>query len=246
MSNSNGKSQEAWGWKLADILVKFLIPVAVAYFAWAQNNVSIRSERAHRDTATELKLVEITWTYLMEQGSTKKKAALALVSTLRPQLAVKLTSALSQDEKQPPEIRIQASRFTADVSASALEGYKIDIYYRKDVPEMQRVAKSIQSILKDCNLKNDIALAPREEEFFRNTGLPYGNEVRYDFETESEAAHALAAIINSANLSLNIRLRPVRVHKTPDILSVYVWAVSYENLKSLMIKKELGGESTQQ
>jgi hypothetical protein len=222
MSYSDTKFKGPWGWNLADIAVKLLIPLAVAYFAWVQNDIAIRNQSTQQDRSVELKLVEIAWTSLTSEDQTEKSSALNLVRTLRPELAAKLASSVSQDEKQPPEIRREASQFTADISASSLEDYKIDIYYQADVAVAARTAKNVQTIILSRKLTKRIVLAPRDDAFFADVGIPDGNEVRYLPGIEDEPAQALAAILNSTDISMNFRLRPVHT-RTPGTLSVFIY-----------------------
>jgi hypothetical protein len=220
MSNSN---ERKLGWKIADLVAKLLIPVAVAYFAWVQNDAAIRSERTHQEVASELKLLEIAWTSLMSEDPAKKNLALDLLRTMQPELAGNLMSVFSQDETQPPEIRMRASQIMTDITGLLLRSYKIDIYYQDDIPEAEYSARYVESIVTDSKLTSRITLAARSHSFFTKVTLPVGNEVRYDSESELEAAQALAALINSNDISLNFRVRPVRVRRTPGILSVFIW-----------------------
>lgn len=157
-------------------------------------------------------------TALKELGETSIKSG-------EPQivpLAINSLAAVSQDPMQSTDTRKEASQFAVDIASLILRDYKIDIYYEKDKAESEKVTRKVESIIKGENLAKKVVLIPVTQDFFKSTGMPRANEVRYESRREDEAAQALATVINLIDFSLNFRLRPV-VTRTPGTLSIFVW-----------------------
>src|SRR5262249_39950670 len=127
------------------------------------------------------------------------------------------------------DIRAKAAQIAVDNSVSKISDYKIDIYYQKNKPEEETIAKRIESVIKSRNLNNHIVLTPQDDVFFESRkqtiGLLPGNEVRFEAGVDYEAGQALAALINADDPTLNFRTRPYVKHIT-RALSIFMWVAS--------------------
>jgi hypothetical protein len=220
MTGTN-KSPSHWGWKASDLLVKALIPIALAAFAFLQHDISIQNQMRQQETATDLKVLEIAWPLLVEPEGESKSLGLSLIRTLRPELATQIASVVSIDEGQPDSVREQALRVVADAGSAALGKFKVDIYYDSARPNLAGLAARIESLLRNQAGVRDVVLAPRAARFFNITGRPLGNEVRYEPGREENAARALVALLNTETPSLAFRLRSVHT-RTAGTISIFL------------------------
>jgi len=209
---------------ICDIIAKLAIPLAIVYFAYIQNQASLAHEVETKVRESNIKLLEISWSSLLNEDEARKRLGLKLLETIDKDLSGKVAFALSQDLSQPASIRHEASILTAKASTPYFIGYKIDIYFLEGVLEAEVTASKIMGIIRRYFADTKIVIAPRNREFFNNIVPPRGNEIRFEPGIEDAAARGLMSLLNSAEPTLDMKMKEVYATKTPQTLSILVSA----------------------
>jgi hypothetical protein len=110
------------------------------------------------------------------------------------------------------------------LSPEILKRYKIDIYFDEDSDRDSEAAGHIKENLVRREIGQEVVLVPRTAGFSA-VGNPVAYEVRYDSDSEREAASALAAILNEADSSLRLHAIGTELqNKTPNTLSIFLFS----------------------
>lgn len=224
------EDKKEWiGWRILDAIGKIIIPLLLAVIAYQQNTAASArdetSKREQRDAALrerQIKYIELVWSSVIGTDERAKLLAMKLLKSMDSATAATISSAVSQDTTQPEAVRKAASDAVTNTSLYTLKGFNIDIFLM-DGPGLEHrrvMADSIAALIQQQNLGNRVRIRSYNETSL-HLGQPRGDEVRFDSEGELASAQALAALLNSQNLSWNFQLRKVQT-STPGYLSIII------------------------
>ncbi len=219
-------------WKVLDIASKMLVPIAIAYFAYAQNSTVTLIQTQQQERGLDLTLVSLVWPSLIGGDVDERTSALALVETFNPELKRRLVEAVIRDPGQSAEIAERAQRVLVmeetsseplPVGLNVLAKYKIDIYFDESSERDRQLAQAVKAALDTRKLSRLAVISPRPISFLSRVGQPRGYEIRYERGVEDDAAATLATILESSNAQLVFGLREVGA-PSPGLLSIFIFS----------------------
>ncbi len=217
-----------------DLVIKLLVPVAIAYFAYTQNesqeknlqelqNASLRIQDANlriQKISTNIQLINIVWSDITSGNELQKMNGLALLESFEPELKILITNALKRSKTLEQKFSSRISRI-ANIAKyqKPITNYKIDIYYYKGSTSDKLLAENLKNQLIYNNIGRKVITAPRNKGLFSETEKPFS--IRYNLETESQAAKNLAKIIIELDSTKKPYLTQVYT-KTLGTISIFV------------------------
>jgi hypothetical protein len=220
----------------ADIAAKLLIPVAVAFLAFATDCASRRTaegqlalakaiedrQAAEAAEGRQLKYVELFYRDISDPTPAKQMAAASLLSVLKPEYSRPLLRVIESNPAVSATVRQQALGLVAVSSRfGPLINYRLAFFYPEADAASVSAARSIQASLVRERFPGEITLRPSSGAAIQALGAPSGNEIRYDRYYEDDAARELQQVLKVYLPNGPFTLVPTDSGRTDNYMSLF-------------------------
>jgi hypothetical protein len=219
-----------------EIGTKLLIPIAVAFLAFATDCASRRTaegqlalakaiedrQAADAAEARQLKYVELFYQDISDPTPAKQMTAASLLSVLKPEYSRPLLRVIQTNPAVTPAVRQHALGLVA-VSArfGALINYRLAFFFPEADAASVSAATSVQATLLRERFPGEISMRPSSGAGIEALGAPIGNEIRYDRHYEDDAARELQQILKTYLPNAPFTLVPTDYGRTDNYMSVF-------------------------
>lgn len=221
------------------ILEKALVPLTVAALLFfgnrAAQTISAAQLELAKQTAREnaeareqefrasmqAKYFEMFHADLASGEKQRQTTAIQLLYLMDAQLADSISKSIANNPDASPELRAKVEVAARKIESTALQRFKIGIYYPAGDAAAEVRAKAILAALETRRIAREVQLYPRSPQTLASWTAARRLEVRYEDGAEDLAADQLVGVLADAPLQLSAAKQPVGT-RTSGFISIMV------------------------
>lgn len=226
---------------LIDILESIILPLILGWLAYSVNQASLNlaeqqeeNNRAYQKTQQEFqqeqfsaniqsKYIELIYQDITSNDPERIKEAVNFLTTMESELASKFANLVINSEKAPQIAKDKAGEIQRSIDILGnLFNYKIGIYFLEGRTDLKQKANTIKSKLTEYGFQdNQIAIYPRNNDFFNRVSPPSDDQIRYEPIVEEEDAQKLQDILQEVYPENSFRKQTIR-GTTRNFISLFL------------------------
>jgi hypothetical protein len=224
--------------RIVEFVERAFVPLVLGFLVFTTQQAQVRigrlqtalAEQQAKMSAEEgqqnfdIECIKYFFNDISGDNQRRQRMAIAVLKLINDDLAEPLAEQIARDPTYSPDIRAEAETLGARIEArrlGGLAGYRVTIYYLTGNPKFETDARIYSSAAKTRSSADAVVMRPVSKDFFVSHDYSDGYQIRYEADTEMDAAQDLKAVLEAAKPDKEIRLETIR-GRTPGSISVFV------------------------
>jgi hypothetical protein len=223
--------------RVVEFVERALVPLLLGFLVFTNQQAQVRIARSQTTLAEQqakmsaeqskqnfnIECIKLFFNDIYGNDRGRQKMAITTLHLINDSLAIPLSRTVAEDTTYSPSVRASADAVRAGINArwhKPLSGYKVVIYYLSGDSTHSTDALAYRDAVTTLTAAG-VDIRAVSKDFFTSHDYSDGYQIRYERDTETEAADSLKTILKTVHASDSLQLKTI-IGRTPGSISVFV------------------------